>query len=210
MLQWTTIQQPAYNVSLYIPDATRVQETFAQQKAADAAAPLPYWAKLWPAALAMGSFITEHPEYVQGKHVLELAAGLGLPSLVAAPLAGRVVCSDYLPEAVDTLALSVQRNQFSNVDCQLLNWHYLPENLTADTLIMSDINYDTAEFEQLYIVLEKFIQAGTTILLSTPQRLMGKPFIERISQWVTVCAETAVTHQSATTFISVFALKMKY
>lgn len=206
-LEWQTITQPEYRVQLYIPAPEQVWQTYRQAKAQDDAATLPYWARLWPAALAMGSFLVRYPQYVKGKQVLELAAGLGLPSLIAAGYAQTVCCSDYLPEAVSVMHESVTRNGFSNVHCRLLNWHHLPAGLQAEVLILSDINYDTAEFDQLFQVLQQFLQKSTTILLSTPQRLMGKPFIERLLPWCMAQEEIAVLHQSQENFISVFALK---
>ena len=41
---------------------------------------LPYWAELWPAARALAAALPEVP----GLRVIELGAGLGVPSLVAA------------------------------------------------------------------------------------------------------------------------------
>ena len=62
----------------------------------------PYWSKVWPSAEALALFILQHPEYIAGKMVVELGAGLGLPSLVAAQMAASVLCTDYEPEAVAT------------------------------------------------------------------------------------------------------------
>jgi hypothetical protein len=50
------------------------------------AVPFPYWAQIWPAVMALSTFLDKHHEYVFDKQVLELASGLGLPSLVAAAM----------------------------------------------------------------------------------------------------------------------------
>ena len=42
---------------------------------------MPYWAELWPAGLALAHAL---PERLDGVRVVELGAGLGVPSLVAA------------------------------------------------------------------------------------------------------------------------------
>ena len=64
--------------------------------------------------------------------------------------------------------------------CRFLDWNYLPPSLRADTLLISDVNYDPIAFETLYAVLKKFLANKAVIILSTPQRLMAKPFIERL------------------------------
>lgn len=47
----------------------------------------PYWSKCWPSAIALSNFIAKNQALIQDKQVLELATGLGLPSLVAARFA---------------------------------------------------------------------------------------------------------------------------
>lgn len=175
-LQLQHLQRPGYTIDLFVPNAQEVQNNYRQQKQAH----FPHWSKLWPAALAMGDYIHLHPELVQDKNVLELAAGLGLPSFVAARYANTVCCSDYLQEAIDAMNTTVQHLQLKNITCTLLDWNHLPDYLTTDVLLLSDINYDPEQFDQLYIVLQRFLQQGTLIILTTPQRLMAKPFIEKL------------------------------
>lgn len=179
-LQLQHIERPGYIIDLFVPNEQEVQDSYYRQKQVQAQIPFPHWTKLWPAALAMGDYIYQHPELVQNKNVLELAAGLGLPTFVAARYAQRVCCSDYLEEAVAAMTRSAAYLQLSNVTCQVLDWNLLPDDLTADVLLLSDINYDPDQFACLYQVLERFLRQGTTILLTTPQRLMAKPFIEKL------------------------------
>jgi predicted nicotinamide N-methyase len=194
-------------VELFVPELHVVQTQYLQQKEKDPAIRFPHWARLWPASLAMTEFLLKHRHYIQNKKVLELAAGLGLPSLVAARYAQHVCCSDYLPEAVTIIEKSVQHNQLVNVDCRVLNWHHLPIHLQADVLLLSDINYDPAEFEQLFAVLHGFLQKSTLIVLSTPQRLMAKPFIEQLLPWCRFREEIEIFQEQQTTPISILVLQ---
>lgn len=179
-LQLQHLQRPGYTLDLFVPNAQEVQNLYLHQKQVQAQVPFPHWTKLWPAALAMGDFLHDHPELLKDKKVLELAAGLGLPSFVAARYANTVCCSDYLEEAIAAMRKTVQHLQLNNVTCELLDWNHLPSALTTDVLLLSDINYDPEQFDQLYLVLQRFIQQGTLIILTTPQRLMAKPFIEKL------------------------------
>ena len=179
-LQIQHLERPGYTIDLFVPNAQEVQNMYFQQKQVQAQVPFPHWTKLWPAALAMSDFIFAHPELVKNKKVLELAAGLGLPSFIAARYANEVCCSDYLDEAVAAMRKTVQYLQLNNVTCELLDWNHLPAELTTEVLLLSDINYDPEQFDQLYLVLQRFIQQGSLIILTTPQRLMAKPFIEKL------------------------------
>jgi predicted nicotinamide N-methyase len=203
-LQLQHLQRPGYTIELFVPDAQEVQNNYFQQKQVQVDVPFPHWTKLWPAGLAMADFIHQHPELVQDKKVLELAAGLGLPAFVAARYAKTVCCSDYLQEAVDTMARSAEHLQLTNVTCQVLDWNHLPEVLSPDVLLLSDINYDPDQFDQLYQVLHRFLQQGTTMLLTTPQRLMAKPFIEKMLPFCQQQNEMTVLYQEQHTPISVY------
>jgi predicted nicotinamide N-methyase len=193
-------------IRLYAPDQQQVKNSFQQQNKS-VAADAPYWARVWASSIAMAIFIEKNPQLVLNKKVLELAAGLGLPSLVAAPYAKEVCCSDYLQDALDVIDKSIDLNQLSNIQCSIINWHYIPEEIHADVLLLSDINYEPEEFETLFNVLKKFIQQGTSVILTTPQRLMAKPFIERLLDWVTLQEEIIVEENMNNVPISVFVLE---
>ena len=208
-LQLHHLERPGYTIDLFIPNAQEVQDNYFRQKQQQEEIPFPHWTKLWPAALAMSDFIHQHPELVQNKNVLELAAGLGLPSFIAARYASTVCCSDYLEKAVATMARSAQHLQLSNVTSRLLDWHHLPDDLTADVLLLSDINYDPDQFIQLYQVLQRVLQQGTLILLTTPQRLMAKPFIEKLLPFCKQQHEIDVEHQQQHTPISLLLLQQQ-
>lgn len=202
-----TIQRNGYQATLFVPDAQQVQHAYYQQKQTAPDTPFPHWTKLWHSALALSDFLHQHPTLIQHKTVLELAAGLGLPSLLAARYAKQVCCSDYLPEAVSVIARSVAHNQLSNMEARILNWYQLPDQLHAEVILLSDINYDPAAFEQLYQVFSRFIHAGSTIILSTPQRLMAKPFIERLLPWHQEHVVMEINSPPQTETISVFVFR---
>lgn len=206
-LELQHIERPGYTIDLFIPNEQEVQDNYFRQKQVQEQAPFPHWTKVWPAALAMGDFIYQHPELVQNKNVLELAAGLGLPAFVAARYATTVCCSDYLGECVGVMAKSVQHLQLSNVTCRVLDWNHLPDDLTTDVLLLSDINYDPEQFVRLYEVLQRFLQQGTMILLATPQRLMAKPFIEKLLPFCRQQFEIPINKQQQYTPVSILLLQ---
>jgi methyltransferase-like protein 23 len=201
------IERDGYSVQLFVPDLTEVEQRYQQQKQANASIGFPYWAQIWPAALALGNFLQQHVQYIQHKKVLELAAGLGLPSLIAAPHATMVCCSDHAPEAVSIIEQSVAYNRLSNVTCRVLDWNALPEGLSAEVLLLSDVNYDPAEFDRLFTVLLHFMNNGTLIILSTPQRLMAKPLIARLLPYCVQQAAVTVPQGEESTAVSIFVLK---
>ena len=70
--------------NLHQPEEWLREELSAGQEERD-----PYWARPWPSALALGRYILEHRQYVQGRSVCEVGAGLGIAT-IAALLAGQL------------------------------------------------------------------------------------------------------------------------
>jgi predicted nicotinamide N-methyase len=161
------------------PDSIAVQETFRLQKEKNPDASAPYWAQVWPAALGMCQVLAAHPHYVQDKTVLEIAGGLGLPSLLASRFAKTVHCTDAAAEVLPYIEQSVQLNHCANMHCSQLYWQQAAAE-QANVLLLSDVNYNPADFDTLWQLFQFWMAQGTAILLSTPQRLMAKPFIDRL------------------------------
>src|SRR5215204_5701127 len=69
---------------------------------------LPYWAELWPSALALARVLARRP--LTGRRVIELGCGLGLPAIAAALAGGRVLATDWSPDSVAMTARNAERN----------------------------------------------------------------------------------------------------
>ena len=190
-------------VQAYIPSNKWMQKQFEKE---DTKAAVPYWAQVWPAAKALCEVIAAEPSLIKNKKVLELAAGLGLPSLLAAQFAKEVIASDYMEEAVGMMKRSASHNGLKNMQCRVIDWNSPDANLTADVLLLSDINYDPKDFDVLYKVLDHFIKTGSTVLLSTPQRLVAKSFTERLQHWCIKKYNIEIVHKEETVFTTVLAL----
>jgi predicted nicotinamide N-methyase len=199
-----TFQFAGTNVKAYIPSQQWVEEEYAIEHPN---APVPYWAQVWPAAKALCEVIATEPALIANKVVLEIAAGLGLPSLLAAQLAKEVIASDYIPEAVELMKRSADENGWPNMQCRVMDWNKLDKKLQPDLLLLSDVNYDPVAFDTLYKLLVSFIQKGTTVLLSTPQRLVAKSFMDRLEPWCAKKHNIDVSHKNETVFASVWVLK---
>lgn len=195
-------QFSSIEIQLLVPSEEQLFEKFKQ-----GTEDCPYWGQVWPAALALCQYIVENPKQFKDKKVLEIAGGLGVPSLVAAHFAKTVCCSDYSPEAVNIASENAKINQLS-IETQVIDWNKIPEETIGDIIILSDINYEPELFDQLFISLTKLLAKGVTIILSTPQRLMAKPFIEKLLPFVSEQAEIEVLNKdNGKEWISIYELK---
>ena len=72
---------------------------------------------IWPAALELCAYLASHPSLVQGRNVLELGAGVGLPGLLAAQLGARsVVLTDYEPTVRSRGSTAMRRRSLPSAD----------------------------------------------------------------------------------------------
>lgn len=88
-----------------------------------------------------------------------------------------------------------------------MDWNHLPDDLSVDVLLLSDINYEPEGFETLFKVIISFLEKGIIIILSTPQRLMAKPFIDRLLPYSKMHEEKTITTVTPAVTCSVYVLQ---
>jgi predicted nicotinamide N-methyase len=202
-VQLTQISQ---GKAIYIPAYEAVHAVYATLIKSDPATPFPFWAKLWPSSIALLDVLKSHPHLIQNKHVLEIGAGIGLPSLMMADLAKSIQISDYNLEAVELLQKNIEHLQLQNAEALQFDWNNLPDALQSEVVILSDVNYDPTQFDVLIALIDKFIHQGSTIILSTPQRIMASPFVQKIEAYIIERHETTVDENGFPKEISTLVL----
>ena len=194
-------------LSLYVPDPALIQSTYQKLVAENTATIFPYWAKVWASADALVQFLREEPAWIQNKIVLEIGAGIGIPSLSIAAQTDKIVISDYAPDAVALLQKNIEHLKLNNASAACIDWNHISDDVIADTILLSDTNYEPAVHENLTFLIDTCINKGSTILLATPNRLASNPFIERISKYMYRSKQYRLTENSVSKEIIVMVLK---
>ena len=139
---------------------------------------LPYWAELWPSGAALARAVAGLD--LRGARVLELGAGLGLPSLAAALRGADVLATDWADDAVELLRLNAGRNRVE-LRAERVRWDD-PALLLADApwalVLGADLLYERRNADQL---LELLPRLGADVLLADPGRPFATGFLERAS-----------------------------
>ena len=202
----TQLTQISAEKAIYIPLYEGVQEVYKTLLNSDPITPFPFWAKLWPSSIALLDILKAHPHLIQNKHVLEIGAGIGLPSLMIADIARSVQISDYDMEAVALIQKNIEHLQLQNAEALQLDWNAIPENMQPDVVLLSDVNYDPTQFDVLIILIDKFLNQGSTIILSTPQRIMASPFVQKLEASIKARYEAMVDENDIPKEISILVL----
>ena len=168
-----------------MPVPELVKPTYDHLLAVDKSIRFPFWAKIWPSSIAMTSFLQSDPDLIQSKKVLELGAGIGLPSFFIAASCSEMIISDYDADAVELIEMNIKSLGLNHVKAMCLDWNNFPEDLKADTLLLSDINYDPEQFEPLMKLIHQFVSNGATVVVATPERITATPFATLLQPLVT-------------------------
>src|SRR5215210_755328 len=136
---------PGHRLALLAPRDTEAllsEEAFAREEF------LPYWAELWPSAVALARAVSRRA--LSGRRVLELGCGLGLPALAAAAAGGRVLATDWSPDAVAITARNAERNGLRLATARY-RWDADPAVLGApwQLVLASDVLYEARNVEPL-------------------------------------------------------------
>ena len=153
----------------------------------------------------MVTFLQEEPNWIENKHVLEIGAGIGFPSFSIAHKANSIIISDYDWEAISLANKNIAHLNITNVIATVLDWNHMPEHINADTILLSDTNYEPADHNNLALLIDKFINDGSTIILATPNRFSSNPFIEKISVYIHKTKKIRVADEE--TEVAIFILK---
>jgi predicted nicotinamide N-methyase len=147
---------------------------------------LPYWAELWPSGLALAEAVAALD--LRGLRVLELGAGLGLPSLAAALGGADVLATDWAADAVALLPENAARNEASlrSAGARWDDPHELVAGAPWDLVLGADLLYEQRNAD---VLLELLPRLGATVLLADPGRPFERGFLERAAERWTI--ETA-------------------
>lgn len=137
---------------------------------------IPYWAVLWESAIGLSEWLAEHPEWVAGRCVLELGAGLGLCGIVAAKLGASVVQTDYDVRALELAAGNARLNHLPSPSQFQADWRDWRHQDQYEVILGSDLFYDRQLHTPLLRVLQSALLPGGILLLADPWRDAGWEF----------------------------------
>ncbi|XP_029317091.1 uncharacterized protein mettl21ca [Cottoperca gobio] len=140
-----------------------------------------YGAVMWPAALALCSYLDNNRQMVnlQGKEVLELGSGTGLVTIVASLLGASVTATD-LPDLLSNLKANVMRNTRNRCkhtpQVAALSWGYDLQSTHPtsvyryDYVLAADVVYHHDFLDELLFTMKHFCKPGTTVIWANKVR----------------------------------------
>ena len=130
---------------------------------------IPYYATLWPSALALATVLWERRATLPGLRVMELGCGLGLPSIIAARLGAAVTATDFHPDAGAWCRANATANHVA-LTFQTCDWNTPPNGEPFDLIFGSDLIYERRHIPALAACIGKICTAGGMALIADPGR----------------------------------------
>jgi predicted nicotinamide N-methyase len=142
---------------------------------------LPYWAELWPSSLALARSVGARA--LRGARTLELGCGLGLASIAASLAGGRVLATDWSPDAVAIARANAERNgvEIETLVCSWAEPGPLVERAPWDLVLASDVLYEARNVDALLALLPRL---GREAWIADPGRRPAERFLaEAARDW---------------------------
>jgi predicted nicotinamide N-methyase len=163
-----------------VADALIDEEEFARDER------LPYWADLWPSAVALARSLAEYTseEHLAGRRVIELGCGVGLPTVIALARGASVVATDHYQAALDFARYNALVNLGREPRTRLLDWHAAStEGIGSfDLILAADVLYERRNVPALAALMPALLAPGGEVLLADPRRRNTPTFLERMRE----------------------------
>jgi predicted nicotinamide N-methyase len=135
---------------------------------------LPYWAFPWAGGLAVARYLSDHPEEVTGRRVLDVATGSGLCAIVAARLGAagcRAVDVDPLAQAATSLNARANdvRVAFARTAAADASFD------GTDLVLAGDVCYQESMADEILARLREAAGRGLRVLVGDPGRTYLPP-----------------------------------
>jgi predicted nicotinamide N-methyase len=132
---------------------------------------LPYWAELWPSALALARHLSERN--LHGERAIELGCGVGLATVAALDRGTEVLATDYYGAALDFTRHNARENVGHEPETRVLDWREpLPESLCGafDLVFAADVLYEERNARDIARLLPALLAPGGEAVFADPGR----------------------------------------
>ncbi len=137
---------------------------------------MPYWAEIWPSAITLSAFIADEL-LLEGLRVVEIGAGVGMASVVAAWKGASVLTTDYSLEALRFARYNALQNRVT-LQCERLDWRLVQCSEQFDLLLAADVLYERVNLLPIVTAIDKLLKSDGVAYIADPRRRLAEQFLE--------------------------------
>lgn len=140
----------------------------------------PYWADLWPASIAIARWIARRRD-LDGRAVLDLGCGLGLPGTAAAARGAAVTFADRSTDALAFAAFNARENGArTEPRCIVHDWHRGEVAGPFDLVLLADVSYRPVHHAPILRQLDAGLGARGIVVHADPERRESEGFLVQL------------------------------
>jgi len=140
----------------------------------------PLWAKIWPASWILAEYLARLP-VASDQTFLEIGAGIGFVSIVAASCGHRMTMTEYNPDALNFARANAAVNNCPEIAIANLDWNQPQLRGKFDVIVGSEITFRKEDVPALLKLFQTYLNASGEIILTGEMRRTSNTFFEQMS-----------------------------
>ncbi|MGD8990274.1 MAG: methyltransferase [Desulfobacterales bacterium] len=137
----------------------------------------PLWAKIWRASWVLAAHLAGMA-VDPNKQLLEIGAGVGLVSVVAATAGHRITLSEYNSDALNFARANAHRNNCTDLPILQLDWLQPRLKNRFDWIVGSEVAYKKVYLDALLQLFKSHLKPDGEIILAWEIRKSGQNLFE--------------------------------
>ncbi len=186
------------NLSIVVPGTDDWLHTGGWADAVDRGAEPPYWADVWPAAVAVARWLGRQGDLV-GASVLDLGCGLGVPGAAAARGGAAVTFADLHRDALAFATFNARQQGAApeRIVAVEHDWHGEALPGPFDLICLADVSYRPVHHPALLRQVRRGLAEGGVAVHADPFRRESDDFLRQVGREFAVRQSTLATHFGA-------------
>ncbi len=153
---------------------------------------LPYWVDLWPASLALASWLYSRQSSLVQKTCVDMGCGLGLTALVGTALGAKVLAFDYEKAPLCYAADNAKINNISPPLFIQTDWRQPALSFASAQIIWAgDIIYERRFIKPVVSFLENILAPQGVVWIAEPGRNFEQDFLHCMQNRGFSCEQAA-------------------
>ena len=166
----------------------------------------PLWAKIWPASWVMADHLAQMPA-VSANRFLEIGAGVGFVSIVAAAFGHDITLTEYNSDALNFARANALVNGCPQLSISELDWNRPQLKETFDYIVASEVTYKKDDWNALTDLFKNYLAPGGKVILTCQIGRSDKGLYQRMETEFNIRAKKKILH-SGNEELAVFLLQM--
>lgn len=166
----------------------------------------PLWAKIWPASWVLAGYLTEMP-VAPAKKIIEIGAGAGLVSIVAASCGHDITLTESNPDALQFARANALVNGCPQLPILDLDWNRPQLKDTVDYFVASEVTYKKEDLQPLLGLFKRCLSPDGEVLIAGEMRRISKDFYQQFETGYNIRVQKKILRTSGEE-IAIFLLRL--